>query len=237
MNTELIDWNCDLLSLIRIDLAESELKVVEVMRFMMETHGITRFCMMPLFDARKEPVSVFQLKRVAYEERLQPVLPKSLSVKYSSKVLLVRGLSDLPDLARLTDATNGYLPLMLPLTAFEDWMDEELNRLLYKRKIKLLLLSCELFPILYSPGTVEKLLRIQGAMYQFGYHALSDGKLNRMIYNMYSLKRPILFGTGIDCLQKAWNYPISDFRNWSTSLFSKPEFQRMDHQAKLFWNA
>ena len=174
MNNTLIDWNCDLLSSVRIDQPNAESQALETLRYMMEKYGFSRICMMPLFDARKEPVSVFFLKRAAYEDCVNRALPKNIAIQFSAKVLLYRGLSDLSDLERLTETTGGYLPLLMPISSYEDWMDAELNRLLYKRKIKLLLLSCELFPILYPAEIVEKLLRMQDAIFQFHYQALTD---------------------------------------------------------------
>lgn len=230
-----MDWNCDLLSCVRMDQPNSGLEAVDTMQYLAEEHRVSHFCMMPLFDAQKEPVSVFLLKRSDYENCLKRIVPKSISLKFSAKVLLYKGISENRELYRLTQNTGGYLPVLLPITAYEDWIDEELNRLLYKHKIKLLFLSCELFPILYPDDIVEKLLRIEGAIYQFGYQALSDTKLCRLIYNMYRLNRPILFGTGVNCKKRAWSFPITQFRNSATSLFSKPDLQKLDHFSKQFW--
>ena len=230
-----MDWNCDLLSCVRIDQPNAGAEAADAMRYLMEAHGLTHFCMMPLFDARKEPASVFLLKRTAYEDCLNRILSNAISIKFSAKVLLYKGISENRDLHKLTQNTGGYLPVLLPITAYEDWIDEELNRLLYKQKLKLLLLSCELFPILYPDEIVEKLLRIEGAVYQFGYQALWDTKLCRLIYNMYRLNRPILFGSGVNCLKRAWSFPVTTFRNSATSLFSKSDLQRLDHFSRQFW--
>jgi len=236
MNNKLIDWSCDLLSSIRIDQPGSEADAVEALRFMAKEYLLTNVCMMPLFDARKEPVSVFLLKRAAYEDLLFNSLPKDLFLKFSAKVLLHRGLSTISDLEKLTEATDGYLPLALPIASYEDWIDIELNHLLYKRKLKLLLLSCENFPILYSDEIVEKLFRMPNTIFMFNYRVLTDAKLCRIVYNICQSNHQVLFGTDINSLHKAWNFPVTRFRNHATSLFSKTDLQKIDHFSRMFWN-
>lgn len=236
MNNDLIDWNCGLLSSIRVDVPGSECEAVQALQFMASEHSVTRFCMMPLFDARKEPVSVFLLKRAAYIERLSKVIPKNLSVKYSSKVLLCKGLSQVPDLEKLSVPMGGYLPLMLPIVSYEDWIDQELNQLLYKRKLKLLLLSCELYTNIYPSEIMEKLLRMPNTVFLFHYRVFSDPKLSKLVLNMCKLDRPVIFGTDVICLYKAWNFPVTLYRNQATSLLSAAEIQKSDHFSRMLWD-
>ena len=237
MNSELIDWNCGLLSSIRIDVPNSEAEALEALRFMANEYSITRFCMMPLFDARKEPVSVFLLKRAAYIDRLSGAIPKEISVKYASKVLLCKGLSKVPNLEKLAAETGGYLPLMLPITSYEVWIDQELNQLLYKRKLKLLLISCEIYPTIYPAEIVEKLFRMQNTVFLFQYRVFSDVKLSKLVLNMCKLDRSVLFGSEVNNLYKAWNFPLAAYRTQATSLFSKAEMQKLDHFSNVFWSA
>ena len=221
------DWNCDLLSSIRIDLSGSEDDACKALLHLHTACGIDRVCMMPTFDPLHQSTSIFLLKRAAYEDLLKAKLSKELSIIFSAKVLLQPGVSEIIDPEHLVAATGGYLPIVFPAGPYHDWMDVELNRLLYKRKCRLLLMACERFPIFYENETVEKLFRIPNAIYQFQYRALADIKTRRILYNLYRLNKPILFGTGVDCLQKAWDFRPERYQAAALERFSPLEYHRL----------
>ena len=200
------DWDCRLLSCFDPDSQDpNQSPAIQSILHLHESGKINRFCMMPLYDFPKEPVSVFLLKRQAYSRSLSAILPKDIPIKYAARVLLRPALSKQTDIKELTIGKGGYLPLLLPICEYQDWIDVELNQLLYKRKLPLLLMSCELFPVLYPMDIAEKLFRIQNAAYQFGYKSLHDPKIRRLIYNLLKQNKTILFGSGVESLHQAWN--------------------------------
>lgn len=232
---DLTDWNCELLSGVRVseDLDVSE--TIETMQFMRENHGFSRFCMMPIYDCVKEPVSIFLVKRTSYENAVSCQLPTSLFVRYSAKVLLRKGLSEIADLKKLTDQTAGYLPLMMPVAEYRDWIDEELNQLLYKKHFKLLIMSCELIPYLYPKEATERIFRIKNAAYQFQYSSLAEPKIRRLVYNLLHSGKTVLLGSGISSLRGAWNFDLPYYRACAKELFLKSELEITEQFCRYFW--
>jgi len=147
-----------------------------------------------------------------------------------------KGLSQILDLEKLTVKTAGYLPLMLPPTEYDAWIDEELNQLLYKKHFKLLIMSCELIPYLYSNEIAERIFRIQGAIYQFQYRSLSDPKIRRLVYNLRHSGKPVLLGTGVSGLHEAWNFDLQYYRAYAKELFLRSELELTEQFCRHFWN-
>ena len=234
--TELVDWCCDLLSCMRVDLDGATKEPIAAMQHLHGAYGISRFCMMPLLDATIDPVNLFLLKRNAYERMLFAELPKDVLITFSARVLLRPELFSVPDLEKLTVVTNGYLPIALPICEYDDWIDLALNRLLYKRKCKLLLTACEQYPILYPSEAVENLFRIPGAVYQFGYDALAQPQTRRLIYNLIRNKRSVLFGTAINSLHAAWSFDLRHYESSARELIPEAELEKSFHFGLDFWN-
>lgn len=231
-----IDWNNDLLSSMRIDLDSGADEAISALTYMQTELQVSRYCMMPILDASKTPVSVFSLKQNAYKGCLSEKLPKGIDIRYSARVLLQPGLSEYEDLVTLTKETNGYLPIVLPIGEYRDWIDQELNRLLYRCKLKLLLTSCEQIPILYPNVIVEKLFRIPDAVFQFHYNSLTDIRIGRLIYNLASLNKTILFGTAVNSLAKAYRLDLPYCYDAASAHFSKGELHHLFYVGRKFWN-
>jgi hypothetical protein len=63
----------------------------------------------------------------------------------------------------------------MPICDYADWIDFELNRLLYRAHFKrLLFTSFDICINLYPGDVLEKLMRIPHSVFQFHYHALAD---------------------------------------------------------------
>ena len=234
--TELVDWCCDLLSCMRIDLDGATKEPIEAMQHLHNTYGISRFCLMPLLDATIDPANLFLVKRAVYERMLRKELPGELAISFSARVLLRPELIGVQDLEKLSVATNGYLPIALPICEYDDWIDLALNRLLYKRKCKLLFTACEQYPILYPPDAVEKIFRIPDAIYQFGLNALAQPQTRRLIYNLIKKKRSVLFGTSINCLHAAWNLDLRYYESSARELIPDAELNKVFCFGLDFWN-
>lgn len=167
--------------------------------------GFNRFLAAPTYDSQREPVSHFLLRRDRAAEDLRALIPKQCKLALGATVVLNPSLHEVDGLERLL-LRGGRLPIALPLTEFEDWIDLELNRLLYRRRYRLLLLSMERSVALYPSDRIEKLLRIEDATFQFNFRALSDPLCCRIITSLLHRNRTVLLGTGIDSIDACYGY-------------------------------
>lgn len=164
--------------------------------------GLNRFYMASDYCAERESVTAFRLRTDRAITSLRTALPKNVRLFSMAAIQLTPDLSQNAELARLQLKDSGYLPLSLPLTSYADWIDTELNRLLYKRHMSPLFLSFELCMILYPSDVIEKLMRIGNAAFQFGYKSLCDPSVCRVISTLLHRGAPVLLGTSASSPEK-----------------------------------
>lgn len=209
MRREWIDWNCRLLPGMR-EGTESAEEAIALLRKLKEDSGILRFCMMPQFDPAQESVRAFLLRRQNAKERLMEALPEKIYIRVCAAMLLSEGCSELQGLEKLT-LLPGLLPLRPPIAAWTDWMDKEMNHLLFRRRLTPLFLSFELSTILYSNEIVLKMMRIPNAAFQFSFRSLTDPAVCRIIHTLLQENHTVLLGSGIRHQQKAEDYDIAHY--------------------------
>ena len=191
--------------------------------------------MMADYDASKESVSAFLLRRDRSLGILQSRLPAELTLIASGGVLLSPNVSEVNDLNRLTFSKDMPLPISMPLGAYADWMDTELNHLLYKRHFSLMFLSFERCILLYPPETVQKLLRIPHAVYQFGFHALAETKAVKCISALLENGATVLFGSGINTPEKLSTFDLDHYVASAKSHLDRSEIQQIFHHSHTFY--
>lgn len=233
-----MDWNCRLLPGMRGRISDP-LESITAMQDLSERFSITRFCMMPDFDCTREPVSHFFLRRARAEKLLKDAIPtgSKIKVKISARVLLSQGLYQTEDLNKLVITKEKYLPIALPMTAYDDWIDYELNRLLYKAGFKkLLITSFELCLILYPSEIIEKLLRIPNTVFQINYKALTEPKVQKIVSRLMRQNQTILLGTSLDCLERVYRYDFDFYTKSATDGISVADYKTMLRKSCYFWN-
>lgn len=196
MKESYVDWNCRLLQS-----ALSPTETVTALQEMKDRFGFRRFCMMQDFYANTESASAFLIRQKRKLQEVKTLLPRGTQVRGAACVHFYQGLSEVADLDRLAITSERLLPLQMPLTEYDDWIDLELNHLLYKKKITPLFLSFELCMVLYPKEIIEKLLRIPMAAYQFNYKALQSPETCRAIFKLLS-KSTVLLGSAINTPEK-----------------------------------
>ena len=192
----LVDWNFQILPPLVGDVSNVSLSL-DAMQNSFAHFGVRKFLLLAPYDP-KFPLSLHLLARSTYCKNLKKALPKPLILQSASRTTLREGLSGNDGLEHLCHKQSGFLPIDLPISPYEDWMDAELNRLLYRRHQKLLFLSFERALILYPEEIIDKLLRISGAAYEFGYRSLSDPRVVHTVKRLLDAKKPVLLGTGLD---------------------------------------
>ena len=232
----LTDWNCRLL--LRGDpLLGDHAELVRAFFLCVERFGIKRFCMMPTFDPQAESVARFLLRRERMQESLTPLLPSGARLRMGASVLLSPGLHAEQDLHKLTLPASHYLPLDLPIGEWADWLDLEINRLLYRAKKRLLFLSVERYPIFYPKDVLDRLMRIPNAVYQFNYRALADPASVALIRSLLHQGTTVLLGTATEDPYKLGFYEMEHYLTSADASLSRAELSSLLQGAHLFWNA
>lgn len=202
-----VDWSCGLLPRMR-GCIETPEEAALAISLLYTRQGFNRFFATPTYDSEREPVSHFLLRRDRAKEELAVLLPRGCRLAAGASVLLNPSLHEVDGLERLL-LPNGRLPISLPLTEYGDWIDLELNRLLYRRKYKLLFLSMERSVALYPADFIERLLRIENAIFGFHFRALTDPDCCRVITALLHRNRTVLLGTGVDSVDACYAYDRS----------------------------
>lgn len=228
----LLDWNFEILPSLYGSDPHTEVSLTAMQAF--STIGIHRFLLLAPYDPTR-PIALHLHQRNAYASILKKELPKTLSLQVASRTTLREGLSGMSGLESLCHPKTGYLPLNLPFSVYEDWMDAELNRLLYRRHQKLLFLSFETALILYPQEFIEKLMRIESAAFQFGYASLDQPSVQNAIKRLLHMKKPVLFGTGQSHFDKAYILAFCEKLEAAKAAFSKESWAALLRANRQFW--
>ncbi len=229
-----IDWSCQLLP-ITANHKEDASFCLQSLSALKEAHSFTHFCLVNTYDASNDPLAVFLLHQRLTREALCKILPKDLSVSFSTRALLNPELAQESELEKLLLPHSNCLPVLLPLGAYPDWVDATLNQLLYKRRLRLLLTSFELYPIFYPQDVINRLLRIEGAIYQFNFRALSDTRMRACITTLLERKATVLLGTSLDQPEKIYFYEQAYYLECAKRFLDPLLYQRLMYVNKSFW--
>lgn len=235
MSESYTDWNCQLLPSMGGRTTRPE-QALKTMQYLYDRFSLRHYCMMPLFDTQTETVNHFLKRKKLAADSLCAQLPRGLKISSFSRALMVPGLYETPSLHRLQIPKTTYLPIFFPLIPYADWMDEEINHLLYKAKVDLLFTSFELCTVLYPEEIVQRLLRIRYAAYQWNYRALADPKLCAMIAQLLMQGKTVLLGTSLDGIEKAYRYEMDHYLSCAKRNLPSVLYQELIAQNVLFPN-
>lgn len=196
----LIDWNAHFLP--ETDSRFPRLSdTVTACRTLYGSGSFSKLVLTPTYDSSSESVQLFLLRRHVLIRDLKQTdgWDDRIAIVPSAGVLLNPGLHQVDDLSKLTVVCRSirYLPIRLPVAPYADWMDLELNRLLYRAKFRLLFLSFDLSRILYPDAIIKKLTRISGAAYQFGFHTVSMPENAAIVRRLVARGADVLLGSAI----------------------------------------
>lgn len=240
-----IDWNSHLLSDAH-DIAEDPKKTIFALSYLYDRFQIDTFSMMPTFHSRIDSVSSFLIRR---DKAIHGLMEASASTQSPIKILsgasvmLDEGLYEIQNLKKLTVpfGINRYLPLQLPISEHADWIDYELNRILYRADLKILFLSFETCCILYPESVIEKFTRISNSIYQFSYQSITNPKIRRVMAMLLHQNSTVLLGTSLNFSEKVYHYDFQYYLDTAKEYFSAADYavlmksnQRLPHKhAKL----
>ena len=218
------DWNCQLLPS-AWDERRSPRRIACALEEMYLRHGITHFHLMPAYDLKRESVSAFLHRTERMKESLSPHLPSVISLHVGSTVSLSPSISDLRSLDRLRYRSS--LCVSLPLCSYADWIDQELNALLFRRRLPLAFFSFEKAVILYPKEIVEKLLRIKGAAFQFSFRSLQEPAVLSVIQSLLKEHKTVLLGTEINAPEKIGLYDLPFYLDRAKGFLGERDFRRL----------
>ncbi|MBR2927162.1 MAG: hypothetical protein IKC31_06260 [Clostridia bacterium] len=230
------DWNCRLLPTLS-NQKQAATECLSSLSSLHEIHGFDRFCLIRVYDGSNHSLPIFLLEQRILKDHLMASSPRQLSVCFATPALLYEGLSEEAELERLLLPHHNCLPLLMPPGAYQEWMDAELNRLLYKRHIRLLFLSFELNAVFYPSEVLARLLRVPEAVYQFNFRAFTDPRLTSYIKTLLSDHATVLLGTGLDQREKIYFYEQSHYLDCIRSALTPMEYQLLLHGNQSFWRS
>lgn len=233
----LVDWNCRLIPDGRNDNISS-LETVEVMRYLSKRDHFSHFCLISEYTSSFGSIPAYLLFRYKTEHALRTLLPKHIKIKLISSISLIPNLHSLDGLSDFYISKDRLLPITLPLAPYSDWMDVELNQLLYHTQVRPMFLSFDLAVVLYSDDILKRLLRISNAVYQFRYKSLANPKALHWI--RYALAQnpsaTILLGSLIGSAQEASFHETAYYLKQAADNLSPMEYQLLLHHGRAFWN-
>ncbi len=232
----LFDYNSFLLPGFR-DAAANGNVSLQIMELLFEKHGVTHYHLMPLFDCTEDTVSSFLLKRHQAISKLQKTdrFSKLVNLHFGATAELHPGLWQTDELEKLCYGSAQMLSLRFPLGPYQDWMDQELNHLLYHGGYSLLFTSFELPLLFFERDTIERLLRIQGAVFHFNYRSLLQPQVQETVKKLLAKHTPVLFGTNLSSMEKTCYYEMDHYLNTARGFLTPYEYQYLWEQNHVFW--
>ena len=228
------DWNCQLLPQIRagVSTPQETLEALSVL----QRYGIDHFCFMPEFSHVLEPVSRFLLRRDRAAEHLRSLLPPRVKVRVAASVRMETGLHLTEGLDRLCFTKQGHLALKMPIADYADWIDFEINRLLYRVHFtRLLFTSFDRCMVMYPTDILDKLMRIPHAVFQFHYHALADADARSLMVKLLRQNQTVLLGSEVNTLGKTYFFDFPYYLESAKKYMSVADFQTILRQNQNFW--
>lgn len=243
MNSYFVDWHSHLLPGIHETLTDPN-ESANAILYLYENQSIRTFCMMPTFFPFRDSVAAFLLRRDRAMERLacalrekppknyysseSPRIPR-IRLLFGASVALESGCYEVEQLSKLAVPFNGikFLPIRLPALEFADWIDFEINRLLYRTNVRLWFTSFEFVCKYYPPEITKKLCRISDAIYQFGYRSLEDKTVQHVIKSLLERRATVLLGTSLNCLEKSYRCDLSYNLSIAKTAFTDFEYHSL----------
>ncbi len=232
-----LDWNCGLFPR-GLDAMSppSYPSIYDGLTVLRDRFHIKRFCFSALYDPHYESVNAHLLRRYRTEERTKNALSDmKLKMKMMSVVPLTEGLSQVPDLDRLYVFGGTHLPVTLPIYGMCDWLDLELNSMLYKSKHKLFFTSFDRAFGLYPREFVEKCIRISKAVFQISFSSLANKPFAYMVRAAIREKVPFLLGSELQTGADACFYEFDYYMQCAEQHLTRQTLERLLELNYQYW--
>ena len=174
----LTDFNCKILStdnkrfspsdsLISLSSNDTLIDDIELLGSL----GFHRLVCQIFFDQDKDILYYVKRKSKSLEQSFKKLTSRKLSGKYSFHCVIVTYLTEdtpfLKDLHSLVLKGTNYIFLELPWGSFPDRLHITINKLLYTKNLLPAFTNFHIYTSVYAPDTIQKLINIKGAAFQF----------------------------------------------------------------------
>ena len=229
-----VDWDCNILKIYETITQPIQNDVPDTLLYL-RRNGIHRVCFTPTYFHTEMSVALFFVWRDMAYKTVEALFPQDVSVRLETSVMLAPNLHQCNSLKKLLLSKRHYLMLRMP-QYYKEWMDYELNRLLYHTKFnKLLFSSFEICVAHYSEEQLQRLMRIRYAAFQFSYASLADPVVCRVIRELLHQKQIVLLGSGISSVDHAQQFSLSEVLSRARNHLTDSELERVLLQTKFFW--
>ena len=147
-----------------------------------------------------DSISVTQTQRslLKLKKYFQKVIPRNcgkISVNFVPQLYLSSDAPYIKNISALAIKNSNRVFVELPLELNPDYIPETLNKLLFSCRLLPIFLEFQLFVAIYDPTEIEKMLRINGAAFQFNIRSAFEPQNVKIIKKILSNGNTVLLGT------------------------------------------
>lgn len=118
--------------------------------------GIKKFLFVLDFDRNQATVSMMLDRIRQFAGKIKPLRPRGIQFYVSANLFITNGILYDPQVSRLCIGHSNILCAQLPLSLRYNWIDPDLNHLLFHRKISPLFISFERNFIANPPTDIQR---------------------------------------------------------------------------------
>lgn len=165
--------------------------------------GIRKFIFTYEFDCTVKPMSFAIQKFKTLKPYLQLLAPRGVRIYTAFDVIMSDGIVFDPSFKRFTMGHSNRVFIDLPFYNYENWLESDMNHLLYKNKLKPAFTSFERIGDIYEPAMLDRFMTIKNAIFCMDVNYLTS------IQATSNVKKLILQGATIfPCVSNdPFNYP------------------------------
>lgn len=141
--------------LIVIDPSESLESLTSTIQFFVQ-EGIKKFLFVLDFDRYGATVSMMLDRIRQFASRINGLRPRGIQFYVSANLLLTNGILYDPQLSRICVGRSNILCTQLPLDLDCDWLDPDLNHLLFHKKISPLFIGFDRNLMTNTPSSIQR---------------------------------------------------------------------------------
>ncbi len=193
--------------------------------------GIRKFIFTYEFDRNVKPMPFAIQKLKTLKPYLKSLAPRGVRIYTAFNVVLSNGIVFDRSFNRLSMGHSDRVFVDLPFYNYNDWLESDMNHLLYKNKLKPAFTSFERNFNIYENAMIDRFIGIKNAIFCMDINYLTS------IHTTDDLKKLILCGTNIlPCISNhPFDYPgtIKSF-NLLKDRIGDQNYKRLCH---IFYNS
>ena len=126
--------------------------------FFFHALGIQTMILTVRYHRERHTITDFSERMRKLKADIRKIRPRGMKLIVCPEVSLTEGIADDPALSRLTANRSEYLFVNLPLFHCDDWMDTDLNRILFQKHCRPIFTGFESNMKTYSSEQLERLI-------------------------------------------------------------------------------